>query len=326
MHPNQLFNEAVRLHSIDKLPDAERLYRQLLAVAPRHPDALNMLGFLFHQTERDKQAIPLYQKAIGINPRFAPFHSNLAHALLETGDREEALRHFRQAIKIDPCHRDAGIGLAITLREMGQYEESISCLQRVLEFDPHNVLAHANLGFVLLMLGDLEQGWKEMEWRTRDPQVAAAYGALPQPRWPGPAIRTGRLLVQAEHGLGDSIQFCRYAPMAAALGLGVTLQVQAPLVRLLRSLGPDVTVIARGTAHSGVEYQIPMLSLPEAFDTSVQTIPATIPYLHPDVADVERWRVRLAAEHQTDLRIGSVWPATSSTGLRSSVFSAGSGH
>lgn len=307
MNPNQLFVEAVRLHGANRLSEAERFYRQVLAVAPRHADALNMLAFLFHQTERDKQAIPLYRKAVGITADFAPYHSNLAHALIETGDREDAIRHFRQAIRIDPHYQDAGIGLAIALREVGRYEESVAALRRVLDFDPDHVLAHTNLGFVLLMQGKLESGWREMEWRTRNPGLAPVYRAYSQPRWQGPSEPTGRLLVHAEQGLGDSIQFCRYLPRATALGLDVILQVQPQLERLCRSLGPNIVVAAKGDALPSFNYQIPMMSLPAAFATSMETVPNAMPYLHPDVADVERWKAHPAIKEARGLRVGLVW-------------------
>ncbi|MGI4956003.1 MAG: tetratricopeptide repeat protein [Janthinobacterium lividum] len=315
MHPTQLFAEAVRLHGANRLPEAERFYRQVLAVSPRHADALNMLAFLFHQTGRDRQAIPLYRKAIAITADFAPYHSNLAHALIETSDREDALLHFRQAIRVDPCHPDAGIGLAIVLRELGRYEDSVASLRRVIEFDPDNVLAHTNLGFVLLMQGKFESGWKEMEWRIRNPEVAPAYRASSQPRWPGPSEPTGRLLVYAEQGLGDSIQFCRYVPIAAALGLDVTLQVQSPLVRLCRSLGPNITVVAQGQTLPRFDFQIPMMSLPAAFATSVQTIPDVIPYLQPEAADIERWEAHPAVKQGKGLRVGLVWSGNPQHGV-----------
>lgn len=315
MHPNQLFAEAVRLHGANRLPEAERFYREVLAVSPRHADALNMLAFLFHQTERDKQAIPLYRKAIAITPDFAPYHSSLAHALIETRDREEAVQHFRQAIRMDPQYPDAGIGLAIVLRELGKYEESLASLRGVIDVDPGNVLAHTNLGFILLMQGKLETGWKEMEWRTRDPELAPAYQAYSQPRWPGPSEPTGRLLVHAEQGLGDSIQFCRYVPMAAALGLEVTLQVQPPLMRLCRSLGSNIAVAVQGQPLPPVDFQIPMMSLPAAFATSVQTIPDVIPYLQPEAADIERWRAHPALRQGKGMLVGLVWAGSPQHGV-----------
>lgn len=315
MHPNQLFSEALRLHGADRFPEAERLYCQLLAASPRHADALNMLGFLFHQTERDKQAIPLYRKAIALNADFAPYHSNLAHALVETGDREEALRYFQRSIKIDPYFCEARIGLAIVQRELGNYKESIANLRFVLQFDPENVLAHTNLGFVLLMQGELESGWTEMEWRIRDPHVAPFYSAFSQRRWPGPTERSGRMLVYAEQGLGDSIQFCRYVPMAAALGLEVILQVQAPLERLFRSLGSDIAVTHRGQASPECDFQIPMMSLPDAFGTVVRSIPSSVPYLYPVAADVNLWRAKPVMEEAKGLRVGLVWAVNPQQGV-----------
>jgi hypothetical protein len=185
----------------------------------------------------------------------------------------------------------------------------------VLDFDPDHALAHTNLGFVLLMQGELESGWQEMEWRTRNAELAPVYRVYAQPRWQGPSEPAGRLLVHAEQGLGDSIQFCRYLPHAAALGLDVTLQVQPQLERLCRSLGPNIVVAEKGDALPSFDYQIPMMSLPAAFATSPETVPNAIPYLHPDVADVERWNAHPAINEAKGLRVGVVWSGNPQHGM-----------
>jgi hypothetical protein len=159
----------------------------------------------------------------------------------------------------------------------------------------------------LLAAGEMAEGWKEYEWRWRTPLMFAVRRRFTQPAWDGGG--GGTLLIHAEQGLGDTLQFCRYATLAAARGARVILEVQAPLVRLLRSLPGAGAVIARGEALPDFDVHAHMLSLPHIFGTTLETISAATPYLTADPADSETMRIRLG--QKTGLRVGLVWAGNS---------------
>ena len=291
-----LFQSAFELQKANRFSETERIYHRVLALHPYHADSFGMLGFLAHQTGRDEQAVTLIQKAININPQFAPYHSNLAHALIELGRREEAKRRFERAIKLDAKFHEARIGLSILLRENGDVDASIKHLRAVVAASPDNGMAHANLGYGLLIRGDMSEGWKEMEWRFWVPNSEGRDLRFPQPKWSGETGGKQTLLIHAEQGLGDTIQFCRYASLAVDRGTRVILEVQRPLVRLLESLRGDLAVVARGDLLPSFDYQIPLMSLPTVFETTLATVPNHTPYLKPNQAQVAR--VRTHYSHQ----------------------------
>jgi hypothetical protein len=162
----------------------------------------------------------------------------------------------------------------------------------------------------LLAKGGMAAGWREYEWRWETPLMAPARRNFPQLPWDGaPLAKT--LLIHAEQGFGDTLQFCRYAPLAAARGLRVILEVQRPLVRLLRCLPGIAAVIARGETLPAFDLHAPLLSLPRIFGTILETIPGATPYLSADGAAVEAMRARLTTIPNQGLRVGLVWAGNS---------------
>jgi len=159
----------------------------------------------------------------------------------------------------------------------------------------------------LLAQGDLATGWEEYEWRWKTPHFVAACRNFSQPQWRGESAAGRTLLIHAEQGYGDTLQFCRYAPMAAARGLRVILEVPQPLVRLLRSLPGVDQVVARGEDLPAFDLHCPMLSMPLAFGTTLATIPSAPFYLQADAGQVAAWRTRLDAMEDQNPRIGLVW-------------------
>ena len=213
------------------------------------------------------------RRALALKPNYPEAHSNLGGALADQGRLDEAAAHFRRAVALRPDYPEA----------------------------------HSNLGMVLLALGDLAAGWKEFEWRWKMPHVVKAARSFAQPRWRGDAAEGRTLLIHAEQGFGDTVQLCRYAPLAASRGLRVILAVQEPLVRLLRCLPAVDRVVRQGEALPPFDLHCPMLSLPSALATAAASIPSAAPYLHADPAQVAAWRTRLAELGDKDLRIGLAW-------------------
>ena len=295
------------LREQDRADEAACCYRKAISLKPDYAEAHNNLGLVLGQDE----AIECYHKAIACKPDYLEAHFNLATAHLEQGRPEQAAACYRQALALKPDYPDALDNLGTALKQLQCLPESAACYRAALELQPDHAGAHANLSMVLLAQGDMAAGWREYEWRWEAMQMLGASRAFTQPQWRGEPAAGRTLLVHAEQGFGDTLQFCRYAPLAAERGLRVIMQAQKPLVRLLGSLTGVDLIIAQDEALPAFDLHCPMLSMPLAFDTTVATVPGDTPYLHADAGQVAAWHARLAAIASPGPRIGLVWAGNS---------------
>jgi len=220
---------------------------------------------------------------------------------------DEAIASFRAALEHQPDHAPVHNNLGLALSEQLKLDEAEACYRRSIALTPEAPDPHFNLGLVLLAKGEMQEGWREYEWRWRTAQTISHRRKFPQPQWHGAPAAGRTLLIHAEQGFGDTLQFCRYAPLAAARGLRVILGVPKSLTRLLRCL-PDVDkVIGRGDDLPPFDLHCPMLSLPLAFGTTMSSIPAAPSYLRAEAQEVAFWGDRLAAMNRPGLRVGLVW-------------------
>ncbi len=276
-------------------------YRALLARRPDHAPGWCNLGAAWHAAGRFDTAIVCTRQALALNPAYADAHSNLGNALAIQGEFAAAVAAYRAAIEARPDFAAAWANLGATLRDLGRLDEAEHALRTALELAPGSAEAIFNLGLVLLTAGRFATGWAlhEARWRT---------GTMPrreflQKQWHGepPAGRT--ILLHAEQGLGDTLQFVRYAPLLAASGARVLLEVPATLVPLLAQLPDIAAIIAEGAPLPAFDLHCPMMSLPLAFATTLETIPSA-PYLAADPARTARWRDRLPSDGR---KVGLVW-------------------
>jgi tetratricopeptide (TPR) repeat protein len=294
-----------------RLNEAAACCRRAIALRPGYPEAHNNLGNALQQLGRLDEAVACYRAATDLRPGYLEAHTNLGKALQQQGRVDEAIACYRRALDLKPGYPDAHNNLGSALQEQGEMDAAIACYRRAIDLRPAFPRAHVNLALALLATGDLAAGWVEYEWRAKTPELARDRRNFRQPQWRGEAAAGRTLLIHAEQGFGDTLQFCRYAAMALARGLRVFLWVQEPLVRLLRGL-PGVDLVAgRGEALPDFDLHCPMLSLPLAFATTLASIPATTPYLHADPAQVAAWRTRLAAMPNQTCRIGLAWAGSS---------------
>ncbi len=293
--------EALRMRG--QLDEAIASCRRALELNPGDPEAHNNLGHALADQGHWREAAAAFRRAIAARPDFAVAHNNLASALVREGEFDAAIAAYRTALDLMPAYPDAHANMGNALRRLGQVDESIAACRRALELSPNLAEGHNNLAMALLLQGDLTAGWPEYEWRWRVRGLIEPHRSFTQPQWWGEALPGRSLLIHAEQGLGDTIQFCRYAPMAAARGLRVTMAVPQPLVRLLRAL-PGVEVVAGGDSLAAFDLHCPMLSLPVAFGTGLTSIPAAVPYLQAEPERVAAWRDRLPAGR---IRIGIAW-------------------
>jgi Tfp pilus assembly protein PilF len=338
MAMRDIFIAAAAHHRAGRLAEAEQGYRRILAADPHQPDALHMLGVLAYQTGRNAAAAELIRRAIARHGGNAAYHSNLGLALKDLGDLAAAADAFRRAIALRPNAAAAHNNLGIVFTALGRWDEALACSAKALQLQPDFADAYTNIGHVrrqqqnlegaiaqyrtairlkpdfaeahtslahaLLQNGDFAEGWAAYEWRWQTRSMLAGRRNFTQPQWRGEAGGGRSLLIHAEQGFGDTLQFCRFASQAAARGFRVTLEVQKPLVRLLQGMR-GVSVIGRGEAPPPFDLHTPLLSLPLALGLTKADLLGPGPSLQADPALGAHWRTRLAG--LTGLRVGLVW-------------------
>jgi Tfp pilus assembly protein PilF len=288
---------------LGKAADALASYREALRLEPDRAATHNSLGILMVQRRDLAAAVASFRRAVEIRPDFAKAHNNLGNALKEQGDLEAAVACYRKAVRLGPEFIDGHNNLGLVLADLGQFEGALACYARALELQPDYREARRNRALVWLLLGDYERGWPEYEWRWGCPELPERN--LGRPAWDGSPLQGRTILLHAEQGLGDTIQFVRYAPLVKARGGRVLLVCQPPLLRLL-ALCPGVDrLAAQGDPLPPFDVHAPLLGLPRIFGATTHNIPADVPYLRANPELVERWRQRLASI--PGLKVGIAW-------------------
>jgi Flp pilus assembly protein TadD len=292
------------LRDLGRPAQAEMSYREALRLRPDFPDAHNNLGSALRDLGRAAEAEASSREALRLRPGYPDAHRNLGNALRELGRPAEAEASYREALRLRPSYSDAHNNLGAALWDLGRPAEAEASYREALRLRPGFPEAHSNLSNVLLLTGRFEEGWREHEWRWKTRHLSGDAREFAAPLWSGEANGDRVILLHAEQGLGDTLQFCRYVPLIAA-GARIILEVQAPLVRLLSTLPGILAIVARGDRLPPFDLQCPLMSLPHAVGTTLDTIPAATPYLTADPASAAGWRDRLAGLDR--LRVGLVW-------------------
>jgi tetratricopeptide (TPR) repeat protein len=300
----QEFQAATEAHRAGRLDEAIEGYARVLRLQPRHGQCCNNLGVALRAQGKFQAAVAAYCRALAETPDNAGTHSNLGNALRSLGRFAEAETCHRRAIEIDPDFTEAHYNLGIALKDQRRIDEALACFDAVLTKNPDHVDAHWDRALAWLVAGDFEQGWPEYEWRWRLAEHAPR--ELTQPLWDGGDLEGRTILLHAEQGMGDSIQFARYAPLVAARGGRVLLECPPPLARLFESLDGIAEIIPQGGALPDFDTHAPLLSLPGILGTSGETIPCDVPYLSADRERAKRLRGQLA-DLTGGLKVGLVW-------------------
>ena len=291
---------------------AARLLRQHIAAQPDDPDACNLLGML-RLDRADVATIPAeICRSLSLVPNDAAFLHNLGLAALRLGDLATASEALRQAAVLVPDFADAHLDLGTLAARYSDYPTALRFYDRTVALSPDHVIGRQNRGWARLALGDFDRGFADYAWRWRMPAFSALTDGLAGIPWDGEPF-DGTLLLVAEQGFGDTLQFCRLAPPAAKRARRVVLEVQPELQSLVaRSLPgievcgrhPDFPAPASRPAHDS---HAALLDLPRLLGLSVASIPGATPYLVPDPAKVAEWRTRLDALAPDQRRIGLAW-------------------
>ncbi len=278
-------------------------YEQALRLAPKHVEARSNLGVALQALGRLDQAEVCFREAIRLRPNFADAHSNLGNALQDRGMVDEAIASYRQAIRLKPDHIDAHNNLGNAFRRQRRSAEAFQCYDEALRISPNHAQVRVSRALLMLQLGNFEPGWSEYEWRLKCKEYAIP--SFPQPMWDGSPLNGRTILIYGDHGLGDTLQFIRYAPLVRERGGIVIVAVRKPLARVLSSCPGVERVIPEGAPLPEFSVYIPAMSLPRVFGTTLATVPAQIPYLAADAALIDRWRDVIGREEV--FRVGIAW-------------------
>jgi len=267
---------AMTLHKAWRLEEAQSVYEEILILQPTNFDALHLLGTVFAQSTSPQRGAELIRKAIDSDPANAAVfaaHTNLGSALCQ----------------------------------LKQFNPAIECYNRAIAIRPDYGPAYHNRAFARLALGDMDNGWVDLEWRWRNkPNYASVKQVFEQRRWTGAASIAGKtILLHCEQGLGDTLQFCRYAQLVSVACARVVLVVQKPLLSLLSTLHGPAEVRAANDGLPEFDYFCPLMSLPLAFKTTLYSVPAFFPYVQSDRLKRRFWEEKLGRRERP--RVGLVW-------------------
>ncbi|MDR3521426.1 MAG: tetratricopeptide repeat protein [Acidocella sp.] len=283
------------------------LYRRAIELNPSFVEAYSNIGIALREVGRYDDALDYYRRAIQLVPAFAEAHSNCGNIHSDTGEWNQAIECYDTALAINPDYSEAHNNRGVVLAMHRKFAEAASSFQKAIFLKQNYAEAHDNLAGVLLAKGDFSAGWQEYEWRWQTPSMLPAKRNFAQPAWQGEAAEGQTLLIYAEQGLGDTLQFCRYAQLAAMRGFRVVMQVQRPLVRLLHSVPGVDKIISQEEDVPAFDKHIALMSLPRVVGTALETIPSMVSYIEADETAVAIWRERLSCVAPDESRIGLVW-------------------
>ncbi len=339
-HIDAWYNRANTLRELERLEEALASYAQVLRLAPDHAQALANRGLALAGLRRTEAAIASYDQALLLAPDLAEAWCNRAAALMELGRLDEALTSSDKAMALQPgdgeillnrgnlmqdldrlddalacydgalaarpAHAPTLANRALVLEKLRRFDQAFADYDRAMALEPDLAQPRVNKALALMLTGDLGAGLPLYEWRFRIPRLTLDPRLPGQPLWMGDSPLEGRtLLLRCEQGLGDTVQFSRYASLLARRGARVILEVQPPLVDLMRRLPGVSDVVALGASLPAFDFYTPLLSLPLALRTSLGNIPASNAYLSSTPQRRQCWEDRLGP--RTRHRVGLAW-------------------
>lgn len=338
-----IMKRALELYHGGQFDSAEVLFETVASEPAARPRVQLIRGVIALQRGEDERALDLLEEAIQLNPADGEAHANLGLLLLKVRQHPQALAAYAAAATLQPTNAAALFGLAralttldlidfahdafceamasapdqvdyladftTLLNDMDQTDEAVELLQDALARRPEHAKLHVMLFVCLFARGDWRAAWPHNEWRLQDPEVSKHLLPTDRPRWQGEDLAGKTILLQAEQGLGDTIQFVRYAPMVKARGGRVILRAQGPLLPLMRTVDGIDQVIDAVEEAPAFDVHVPLMSLPLIFETQSDRVPAAVPYIAADPDLITLWRERLERHpgNSSGLSVGLVW-------------------
>jgi len=305
-HVEAHYNRGLTLQAMQRHAEALSSYDAALALKPLDADACLNRGVALQELQRFDEALASLGQALRLAPGDARVLYNRGLIWQKRHHPQRALADFDAALAIDTRYVEAWINRGAALEQLARHDEALAAYEQALAIRPDAAKAHWNEALVRLSAGDFARGWPKHEWRWEALALQTRQAELRRPLWLGQESLQGRtILLHAEQGLGDTLQFCRYAKLVAALGATVVLQVQAPLKSLLSTLEGVHLLAAEGEPLPAFDFHCPLLSLPLALQTNFDTLPSASAYLAPAAALCAQWQRRLGPRH--GMRVGIAW-------------------
>lgn len=295
-HVDAYYNRGLALYELKQYQAAIDSYDKAVALRPGHAQACYNRGLALYQLKQYQAAIDSYRQATAIRPEHAQAYYNLGLAFAELKQHQAALDSYDQAIAIKPDYVEAYSNRGSILSDLGLNQAALDSYDHAIALRPDDAEGHWNQSLCHLQMGAFEPGWAKYEWRWKTDKIESFKDKrdFPQPLWLGQEPLLGKtILLHSEQGLGDTLQFCRYAKLVRDLGASVILEVQRPLLTLLAQLDGVTALLATDERPPAFHYHCPMLSLPLAFGTKLDTIPAPDAYLRSAPDKVRQWKARL---------------------------------
>ena len=296
------YNLGVLLIKQGLRPEAIARLEEALRLKPDHAQAYNNLGLLLNESGRPAEAAVMLAQAVRLRPSFVEAHNNLGLAYAALGRTELAEASYQEALRLQPGQWELHANLGNLQTDRGRHDEGLACYQRAVCLKPDSP-ARWTRALALLANGDFERGFPEYESRWR--HTGLIERALAQPRWDGAPLEGRTILLHVEQGLGDTLQFIRYASLAKQRGGVVVVECPVSLLPLLSRCPGIDRLVAQGSDFPEFDVHASLLSLPRLCGTTLATIPAEVQYLFPDLETVEHWRHALEAA--PGLKVGIAW-------------------
>jgi tetratricopeptide (TPR) repeat protein len=337
--PNYAYGLAHTLLQIGRPDDALEVFKLVVSFKPDFAEAHAHIGSIWLAKGKLADAIASYRAAADAQPGMAELHCNLAIALSRFGDEDaalasaqravdlkpdlpeahnilgtvwknrrrpaDALASFVTAAKLKPNFAEAINNIGSILEQLGRFDQAGQHFQRAVELNPASPALHENLAHNLLLRGDYTSAWPHHEWRRKMSSNPSSRN-LGRPQWDGSPLAGLKILLHAEQGVGDTIQFCRYIPLVVQRGGKVLVECQASVAPLIRQIDGVEETIVQGEPLPEFDCSAPLLSLPLIFGTTLETIPQTIPYITPDPARLRTWAEKIPATDKK-IRVGLTW-------------------
>ncbi len=288
--------------ALGRFMSAEAGFRRAIEIDPEDATAHFNLGNALAAAGKYEDAAKAYQKAHGLDPADPRPPYNMGKALYALERFTEAAEAYALAVQADPGFTAAIRNRGLALKAAGRINDAIDCLKTAVSQTPQDPVLHGAYGSALLLAGRFDEGWPENEWRLKKPDHRRLF---PQPLWDGSDLDGRTILVEAEQGYGDTIQFIRYAALLKDMGATVIFHCFPRMRRLLAAVPGIERVVQRGEMPPDFDVQAPVMSLPAIFGTTLETIPAPTSYIFPDEDAVETWKKKLAS--YPGLKIGLCW-------------------
>jgi tetratricopeptide (TPR) repeat protein len=299
-------NRGVALEELGRLKEAIDCYNQAITLNPNYTIAYCNRGIALSKMGMLEDAILSFDQSLVLDPNDAIAFADRGKALRKLGRHEDALEDFNNALELNPNFAQAYADKGLILMELGEVKDAIVCYDHAIALNPGYIEAKWNKSLALLVMGNFEDGLQLHELRWTNKQLKMRQRDYVQPLWLGRESLAGKtILLHAEQGFGDTIQFCRYAKMVQDLGAKVIIEAPTSLLSLLSVLDGVDDLVAVDSNLPVFDFHCPLLSLPFAFNTTIQTIPIALSYLSSNTLKRQYWLTRLG--HQTKNRIGLVW-------------------